>query len=60
MKIGDTLYLKLTMDGNLMKGANDLKTCRVIAVNEKHRHFTVEFEYPSGKIRETYKTEAAK
>lgn len=29
--------------------------CKVISVNEKHRYFRVEFDFPGGKIRESYK-----
>ena len=59
MNVGDKLYLKPTMDSALMKGSSGPQPCWVVAVNEKHRHFTVEFEYPAGKFREGYGMEAA-
>ena len=59
MNVGDKLYLKPTIDCTLMKGSGGPQPCRVVAVNEKHRHFTVEFEYPAGKFKEGYGMEAA-
>ena len=29
--------------------------CKVVYVHNEHRYFTVEFEFPGGKIRESYK-----
>lgn len=29
--------------------------CRVVSINERHHHFTVEFDFPEGSFRETYK-----
>ena len=31
--------------------------CRVVSINERHHHFTVEFDFPEGSFRETYKEE---
>ena len=57
MKIGDTLYLEPTLACGYMKESCGPKPCRVISTNEKHRHFTVEFDFPAGKFREGYKME---
>lgn len=32
----------------------------IVDVNRKHRHYTVEYEFPRGKFRETFKMERAK
>lgn len=32
--------------------------CRVVYINRKHRYYTVEFEFPGGTVRESYKLEA--
>ena len=29
--------------------------CKVVYINRAHRYFTVEFEFPGGKIRESFK-----
>lgn len=55
MNVGDKLYLRPTIDCTLMKGNDGPYPCRVISANEKHRHFTVEFKFPGGSYRETYK-----
>ena len=58
MKIGDKLYLEPTIPTSaFVTSRTGPQPCRVIAVNEGHRHFTVEFEFPSGSFRETYKME---
>lgn len=58
MKIGDKLYLTPHLVTSALKmERNGPQPCRVIAVNEGNRHFTVEFDFPGGKIRETYKEE---
>ena len=31
--------------------------CQVVSINERHHHFTVEFDFPEGSFRETYKEE---
>lgn len=54
MKTGDRLSLVPTIETrswvNEKMGA---KTCTVIAVNKKHRHFTVEFDFFGHPLRET-------
>lgn len=56
MKIGDKLYLTPHLVTSALKmERNGPQPCRVIAINEKHRHFTVEFDFPGGSFRETYK-----
>ena len=59
MKIGDKLYLQPTIDCTLMKGNDGPQPCQVIAINERNRHFTVEFEFYAGKFNEAYGMEAA-
>ena len=59
MKVGDVLYMTPTMDTSAFMGEkNGPRRCWVADVNEKHRHFTVRFDYPLGSFRETYKMEA--
>lgn len=59
MKIGDKLYLTPHLVTSALKmERNGPQPCRVIAINEKHRHFTVEFDFNGHPIRETYKIEA--
>ena len=55
MNVGDKLYLKPTIDCTLMKGNDGPYPCRVISINERHHHYTVRFDIPSGSFRETYK-----
>lgn len=56
MRVGDKLYLEPTIPTSaFVTSRTGPQPCRVIAVNEGHRHFTVEFAFPGGKIRETYK-----
>lgn len=54
VKTGDRLSLVPTIETrswvNEKMGA---KTCTVIAVNKKHRHFTVEFDFFGHPLRET-------
>ena len=58
VKTGDRLSLVPTIETsswvNKKMGA---KTCTVIAVNKKHRHFTVKFDFFGHPLRETYKME---
>ena len=56
MRVGDKLYLEPTIPTSaFVTSRTGPQPCRVIAVNEGHRHFTVEFEFPVGSFRETYK-----
>ena len=60
MRVGDKLYLEPTIPTSaFVTSRTGPQPCRVIAVNEVHRHFTVEFEFPGGKIREGYGMEVA-
>lgn len=44
MNIGDTLYLSPTIETSAFVMKKDVpQKCTVIAVNEKHDHFTVRF-----------------
>ena len=56
MRVGDKLYLKPTIPTSaFVTSRTGPQPCWVISMNECHRHLTVEFEFPGGKIRETYK-----
>lgn len=56
MKIGYKLYLEPTIPTSaFVTSRTGPQPCWVIAVNEGHRHFTVEFDFPGGSFRETYK-----
>ena len=58
MKIGDKLYMEPTIPTSaFVTSRRGPQPCWVIAVNEGHRHFTVEFDFPGGSFRETYKME---
>lgn len=59
MKVGDVLYMTPTLDSKaFMRERIGPRRCWVADVNEKHRHFTVEFDFNGHPIRETYKMEA--
>lgn len=59
MKVGDVLYMTPTLDtSSFMKEKNGPRRCWVADINEKHRHFTVEFDFNGHPLRETYKMEA--
>lgn len=56
MNIGEKLYLEPTIDTSaFVRTRTAPMPCRVVAINEKHRHFTVAFDLPGGSFRETYK-----
>ena len=58
MKVGDKLYLEPTIPTSaFVTSRTGPQPCWVIAVNEGHRHFTVEFDLPAGKFLEVYKME---
>lgn len=58
MKVGDVLYMTPSMDTSAFMGEkNSLRRCWVAAVNEKHRHFTVQFDFGGRPVRKTYKME---
>ena len=52
IKPGDTVQLKPTVVSHM-----DARTIRgkVVYINRKHRYFTAEFTFPSGKFRESFK-----
>lgn len=59
MNIGDKLYLEPTIPTSAFVTAKTgPKPCRVIDINQRHRHFTVQFDFANGCFRETYKMEA--
>ena len=59
MRVGDKLYLEPTIPTSaFVTSRTGPQPCWVIAVNEGHRHFTVEFDFNGHPIRETYKIEA--
>lgn len=56
MTVGDKLCLVPTIEtSSWINERNGPLPCRVIAVNKRHHHFTVEFDLPGGRIRETFK-----
>ena len=59
MRVGDVLYMTPTMGTSAFMGWKvGPRRCWVADVNEKHRHFTVEFDFFGHPLRETYKMEA--
>ena len=58
MNIGDKLCLEPTIPTSaLVTARTGPQPCRVVSINERHHHFTVEFDFPGGSFRETYKEE---
>ena len=58
MKIGDKLYLEPTIPTSaFVTSRTGPQPCWVVSINQKHRHFTVEFDLPAGKFLEGYKME---
>ena len=58
MNIGDKLYLEPTIPTSAFVTARTgPKPCHVIAINQRHHHYTVQFDFPGGSFRETYKME---
>lgn len=58
MRPGDRLRMEPTIyTSSWVNEKMGAKTCTVIAVNEQHRHFTVEFDFFGHPLRETYKME---
>ena len=43
------------IDKNGKRLMEDGVPCKVVYINRKHRYFTVEFTYPKGSFRESYK-----
>jgi hypothetical protein len=43
--------------GRIIKG-DTTWPCRVVYINRKHRYYTVEFDFPGGMVRESFKLEA--
>lgn len=56
MRVGDKLYLDPTIPTSaFVTSRTGPQPCWVVSINKKHRHFTVEFDFPGGSFRETYK-----
>lgn len=58
-KIKKTPFGFLERNDDMCYNVKDMEGT-IISVNRKHRHYTVEYEFPKGKIRETFKMERAK
>lgn len=43
------------VDKNGMKLLEEDCPCKVVYINRKHRFFTVEFQFPGGAVRESFK-----
>lgn len=59
MKVGDRLFMVPTIDTSAFLEKSGPRRCWVVSVNERHRHFTVQFDLPGGCFRECYKMEEA-
>ena len=47
MKVGDKLCLEPTIPTSAFVTARTgPQPCRVVSINERHHHFTVEFDFP--------------
>lgn len=46
-------FVHVDKNGKLLMEAD--VPCKVVYINRKHRFFTVEFTYPKGSFRESYK-----
>jgi hypothetical protein len=58
VKVGDKLRLEPTIPTSAFVTARTgPHPCRVVSINERRHHFTVEFDFPEGSFRETYKEE---
>lgn len=58
VKVGDKPCLEPTIPTSAFVTARTgPQPCRVVSINERHHHFTVEFDFPEGSFRETYKEE---
>lgn len=56
MNIGDKLCLEPTIPTSAFVTARTgPQPCRVVSINKRHHHFTVEFDFPEGSFWETYK-----
>lgn len=43
------------IDKNGKRLMEEDRPCKVVYINRKHRYFTVEFTFPAGSFRESYK-----
>lgn len=60
MKVGAILHMVPTLDTSAFKKEKvHPMRCKLISMNEPHRHFTVEFDFNGHPIRECYKAEEA-
>lgn len=58
VKVGDKLCLEPTIPTSAFVTARTgPHPCQVVSINERHHHFTAEFDFPEGSFRETYKEE---
>ena len=58
MKVGDKLCLESSIPTSaFVTGRTCPHPCWVVFINKRHHHFTVEFDFPEGSFRETYKEE---
>ena len=58
VKVGDKLRLEPTIPTSAFVTARTgPHPCWVVFINKRHHHFTVEFDFPEGGFRETYKEE---
>lgn len=58
VKVGDKLRLEPTIPTSAFVTARTgPHPCWVVFINKRHHHFTVEFDFPEGSFRETYKEE---
>ena len=59
MKVGDRLFMVPTIDTSAFIEKQGPRRCWVVSVNERHHHYTVQFDFPGGSFRECYKMEEA-
>ena len=56
MRVGDKLYLEPTIPTSaFVTSRTGPQPCRVVDINTPHHHYTVQFDFPGGSFRETYK-----
>ena len=58
VKVGVLLNMPPTLHTReYIKKKHGPRRRRIVSINERHHHFTVEFDFPEGSFRETYKEE---
>lgn len=56
MKVGDKLYLEPTIPTSaFVTSRTGPQPCWVVSINARHHHYTMQFDFPGGSFRETYK-----